>query len=181
MLLTTAVSSSAGVLPPSSLPYQLSYAEWSAKWWQWSLGVSTNYLATDGNIVGNPNICSGSAGSVRFLPGAGFLPGTGGVSIVTNHVSLPAKTPLFFAILSAYDDNTGCPDFTSLTAADLAATNAFNWSFVSETSCTIDGVAVAGLENPATTEYLVDSPPFTYWAGFGRKSMLFQSLQITHG
>jgi hypothetical protein len=163
MLLAVAASSSAtDVIPPSALPYGLSYAEWSAKWWQWALGLNANYVETAQNLVGNPNICGGTASPVRFLPGAGFLPEPGGVAIATNKVYLDAKTPLFFPILAAWDDNSGCPTFTSLTAAELADANAANWSAVSETTCTIDGVAVAGLSNPATTEYLAVSAPFSY-------------------
>jgi hypothetical protein len=41
-------------------------------------------------------------------------------------------------------------------------TNAANWAFVSETTCTVDGVAIPGLSNPATTEYLTVSPAFSY-------------------
>ena len=158
MLLVIAASSSAQeVLPPSSLPYGLSYEEWSAKWWQWSLGQATNHL----ELVGAPGICTGPASRVRFLSGV-YLPVTGGITSKTNHVIIGPDTPLFFPILSVWDDNSACPTFTSLTADDLGATNASLWSAVTVTSCTVDGVAVAGLENPATTEYFVQSPPFSY-------------------
>jgi hypothetical protein len=36
------------------------------------------------------------------------------------------------------------------------------WSGVTETSCAIDGVAVAGLDDPINTIYHVVSPPFSY-------------------
>jgi hypothetical protein len=158
-LLAGAASSSAvEVKSPSLLPYGFSYAEWSAKWWQWSLSQNVNHL----ELVGTANICSGSASPVRFLAGPGFLPTTGGAAAVTNKVTIDAKTPLFFTIISAWDDNSACPTFTSYTAAELADTNAANWTAVSSTTCTIDGVAVAGLENPATTEYLTVSAPFSY-------------------
>ncbi|MGD0812690.1 MAG: hypothetical protein ABSA83_03725 [Verrucomicrobiota bacterium] len=159
LLAITASAPAAEVLPPSSLPYGLSYEEWSAKWWQWSLGQSTNHL----ELVGGPGICSGTAGSVRFLNGV-YLPIIGGVTTGTNHVTVSAGTPLFFTILANYDDNTTCPisSFTTNTADQLAAEVAGEWSYVTATTCTIDGVAVAGLANPATTEYLVLSPPFSY-------------------
>ncbi|MGA3143313.1 MAG: hypothetical protein ABSF10_09775 [Verrucomicrobiota bacterium] len=152
LLLVIAASSSSGqVLPPSSLPYGLSYQEWSAKWWQWNLGQDTNYV----ELVGEPGICTGPASRVLFLAGA---PGS---ITVTNHVIIPAKTPLFFTILSAEADNTGCP-MTSLTADELAAEATGAWSAVTATTCTIDGVAVAGLDNPTNTIYNVVSPPFSY-------------------
>ena len=160
MLLAGAASSSAAeVLPPSSLPYGFSYEEWSAKWWQWSLGQSTNHL----ELVGRPGICEGPASRVRFLEGV-YLPIIGGVTTETNHVTLNAGTPLFFTSLANYDENTTCPlsAFTSFTADELAAEVVGEWSYVTETSCTIDGVAVAGLADPATTEYLAQSPAFSY-------------------
>jgi hypothetical protein len=146
-----ASSSSAQVLPPSSLPYGYSYQEWSAKWWQWNLGQDTNHV----ELVGEPGICTGPASGVRFLAGA---PGS---ITETKHVDIPAGTPLFFAILSAESDNTGCP-MTTLTADELTAQAVGNWSAVTLTTCTIDGVAVAGLEDPTNTIYDVVSPPFSY-------------------
>jgi len=152
MMLAIAASSSSGqVLPPSSLPYGYSYQEWSAKWWQWNLGQNTNHV----ELVGYPGICEGPASRVAFLAGA---PGS---ITVTRHVIILAGTPLFFTILSAEADNTGCP-MTSFTADELAAQAAGNWSFVTATTCSIDGVAVAGLENPTNTIYNVVSPPFSY-------------------
>jgi hypothetical protein len=159
-LMLPAIAASAApaeVLPPSSPPYGLSYAEWSAKYWQWSLGQSTNHI----ELVGETGVCSGPGSRVRFLAAAD-IPGAGGVTIKTNHVVIGPGTPLFLTVLGAYDDNTGCPNFSSLTAAELADTNAANWTLVTETSCTIDGVAVPGLTDPATTEYLTISPPFSY-------------------
>lgn len=153
LLLGLAASSSSGqVLPPSSLPYGYSYQEWSAKWWQWYLGRSTNHV----ELVGEPGLCSGPASRVRFLAGA---PGT---TTETRQVTIPAETPLFFTVLSAWVDNSGCPMFTSFTADELAAQAAGLWSLVSLTTCTIDGVSVPGLSNPATTAYLVQAPPFSY-------------------
>jgi hypothetical protein len=159
LLVMAASSSSGDVLPPSSLPYGFSYEEWSAKWWRWSLGQSTNHL----ELVGCPGICEGPASRVRFLEGV-YLPIIGGVTTETNHVTLDAGTPLFFTILANYADNTACPlsAFTTLTADELAAEVVGEWSYVTTTSCTIDGVAVAGLADPATTEYLAQSPPFSY-------------------
>ena len=157
LLLGIAASSSAQVLPPSSLPYGYSYQEWSAKWWQFNLGQSTNHLES----AGEPGICEGHASRVRFLGGA-FVPSSGGISIETNHVTILPHTPLFFPILNTWVDNTGCPTFTSFTAAELAADLAGAWSAVTVTTCTIDGVPVAGLANPTNTIYLAVSPPFSY-------------------
>jgi hypothetical protein len=88
----------------------------------------------------------------------------GGSHTVTNHIIVPAGTPLFFPVLNLWSDNGNCPlsAFTTFTADQLAAMNAGQWSAVTETSCTIDGVAVAGLDDPINTIYHVVSPPFSY-------------------
>ncbi|HEY3914980.1 MAG TPA: hypothetical protein VGN61_10885 [Verrucomicrobiae bacterium] len=145
------------IIPPSSFPYGLSYEEWSAKWWQWSLSLSTNDL----QIVGVPDICTGAASSVRFLAGV-YIPGAGGLSVENRKITISDQTPLFFPILSVWVDNSGCPSFTSFTADELAAQAAGEWSAVTVTSCTIDGAAVPGLTNPTNSEYLVQAPPFSY-------------------
>ena len=162
LLLAIAASSSSGqVLPPNSHPYGYSYQEWSAKWWQWTLEQSTNHL----ELVGAPNLCTGAGTTVRFLAGI-YIPGSGGISIETRNITIPSGTPLFFPILSVWTDNSGCNGndlaFTSLTASELAEEAASIWTAVTSTTCTIDGVPVAGLSNPATTRYLMAAPPFSY-------------------
>jgi hypothetical protein len=161
MLLGIAVSSSAAepdIIPPSSLPYGYSYAEWSAKFWQWTLGQSTD----DVQYLGNPNICSGSASRVRFL-GPSTIGGDA-IHIATNSFTIPAGTPLFFSIFSLWQDNGNCPlsAFTTFTAAQLAAFDQESWSAVTETSCTIDGIAIEGMDDPTNSVYNVVSTPFSY-------------------
>jgi hypothetical protein len=158
LLLGIATTSALGeVLPPSSLPYGLSYQEWSAKWWQWSLGQSTERM----ELVGGPGICEGPASQVRFLAGAyGF-----GVTAETNHVTIFAGTPLFLTVLGFVADNTACPtnNFTSLTGDQLAAEALSGWSGAANlTTCTIDGVPVAGIADPTNSVYNVVSPAFSY-------------------
>lgn len=158
LLLAGTVSSSwAGVLPPSSLPYGLSYQEWSAKWWRWSLEQSTNHL----EYVGYPGVCEGPGSSVRFLAGV-YIPGSGGISVQTNRVTVSDQNPLFFPILSVWVDNTGCPTFTTNTVDQLVAEAVGDWSVVTVTTCTIDGVAVPGLSDPTNNDFLVQAPPFSY-------------------
>src|SRR5580658_9221722 len=108
LLAIGASSSAAEVLPPSSLPYGLSYEEWSAKWCQWNFGLDTNQV----EFVGWSGTCEGPESQVRFLLGAS------GPITVTRKITINDQTPLFFPVLSATDDNTACPPpFTSYTAA----------------------------------------------------------------
>lgn len=160
ILLAVAGSSlAAEVLPPSSLPYGFSYEEWSAKYWQWSLGQATNKV----EMVGWSGVCEGPASLVRFLNGSD-IPSTGGITIKTNKVAISREVSLFFPILSVYEDNTACPlsDFTSYTGDQLAAAAVGQWSVVTETSCTIDGISVSGIEDPTNSVYDVVSPAFSY-------------------
>jgi hypothetical protein len=105
LLLGIAASSSSGqVLPPSSLPYGYSYQEWSAKFWQYDLGQSTNHL----EALGDPGICIGPASRVRFL-GPNHPGSSGGLAMVTNHITVPEGTPLILSILSLWVDNGNSP------------------------------------------------------------------------
>jgi len=156
LLLGIAASSSSGqVLPPSSLPYGHSYQEWSAKWWQFFYGQSTNKM----EALGSPGICEGPDSRVLFLNGAPTS------TTETKQATILADTPLFLAILAFTADNTACPitSFTSNSADVLAAEAVAGWnSAATLTTCTIDGVAVPGLENPTNTIYNVVSVPFSY-------------------
>jgi hypothetical protein len=155
ILLSIAASSSAQVLPPSSLPYGYSYEEWSAKWWQFYMGQSTNHI----EWVGNPDISRGPASRVRFLNGSPVT------TTETRQVTIPAETPLFFAILGFVADNTACPvtAFTTNGPDIIAAEAAGGWSGAATlTTCTIDGVPVAGMDEPTNTIYNVVSPSFSY-------------------
>ena len=76
-----------------------------------------------------------------------------------------ARTPpLFFPIVGFIADNTACPvsDFGTNTPAELGAELAGAWTSITLTTCTIDGVAVEGLEDPATSIYNIVSPAFSY-------------------
>jgi hypothetical protein len=155
-LLAMAASSSWGqVLPPSSLPYGLSYQEWSAKWWQFYYSQSTDNMSS----LGSPDICAEPASRVVFLGGE---PAS---TTKTNRVTILAGTPLFFSILAVETDNTACPtnSFTTNSADALTSEAIGEWEGAATvTTCTIDGVAVPGLDSPTNTIYNVVSAPFSY-------------------
>src|SRR5438045_3460219 len=74
-----------GVHPPNSKPYGLSYGEWSARWWQWTLQIP---LATNPNFDTTGAHCAeGQSGHVWFL--AGWFPGAHPPS-VTRECTIPA-------------------------------------------------------------------------------------------
>jgi hypothetical protein len=146
--------SAPSVIPPvvENHPYGLTYAGWLAKWWQWSLAFP---VSADPEY-GTADISAGQSGDVWFLP-APLGGGTG-----TRTGTVPAGTALFVPVLTFEADNTGCPTYTTFTAAQLAGLVQGGWSAVTSTSCTIDGVAVAGMDNPTNSVYLVQTQPFSY-------------------
>lgn len=86
------------VLPPNSSFRGHTYAEWSAKWWQWafSLGANENPITTGGAAP----CTNGQTGNVWFLVGVG-----GPTTILCT---VPPGTALFFPII-----NTECSDLES--------------------------------------------------------------------
>lgn len=90
-----------GVLPPESMPYGMSYGEWSALWWNWAMGqpVASNPIADpDGSF------CDvGQSGPVWFLAGA-----FGGSA--TRSCTIPAGKAIFFPVVNVYVNfPCGCP------------------------------------------------------------------------
>ena len=81
-----------GILPPHSRSFGLSYAEWSAKWWQWASGIpfaQNPLFDTTGEFADQEQ-----SGHVWFLAGA-----FGGT--VERTVTVPVGKALFFPILNA--------------------------------------------------------------------------------
>ena len=139
------------ILPPQSAPHDLSYADWAARYWQWSL----SFPATANPAADTASPESNQSGPVWFLPSV-----TGNRS-VTRSMTIPAGTALFFPALSVFWNNADCPQNTTMTEAELLELANGQWdAFASLTTCIIDGVAVNGLDNPQTTPYRVQTHLF---------------------
>lgn len=151
-LLAVAVSPSFGqVLPATAHPYGASYAEWAARYWQRTLS-----LPIDAASYAAP-LSDGQSGQVWLLASPLATPPTS-----TFQFSIPAGKAMLLSPLTFWVDNGNCPSFTDFTVDELRAQTSAEWSQVSETSCTIDGVTVPGLTNPQNSPYLVDSTVFSY-------------------
>jgi hypothetical protein len=147
------------VVPTS--PYGHTYAQWAAKYWQWTL----SFPATADPASDTAAQESGQTGPVWFLAGAHGSALVNGQATVTRQITVPEGTALFLAVLSVLDDNTGCPNYNKplLTPPQLGTDVLDIWNSVaSATFCTIDGVPVSGLANPITSPYLIQTPPFSY-------------------
>jgi hypothetical protein len=135
-----------GVFPPNSHPHGHSYAQWSAKWWQWALGLP---------VAGHPfidspdfDVTEGQTGNVWFL--ASPAPGT-----VQRTCTIPAGKSLFVALLNS--------EWSSLegfaTEAEQRDFAIFFGDHIGGLFCTIDGVPVANLG-----AFRFQSPQFTFSA-----------------
>jgi len=139
------------IMPPQSHPYDLSYAEWAARYWQWSF----SFPAT-----ANPSADTAPPESAQSGP-VWFLASVTGNRSVTRQMTIPSGTSLFFPALSAYWDNSGCPVNTTDSYEVMLANANAAWDFAASlTACAIDGVPVKGLDNPQTTPYRVETDLF---------------------
>src|SRR5439155_9382309 len=90
----------AGVAPPNSSAFGLSYGEWSARWWQWAYSLPVDHHP----LFDTADCSAGQAGRVWFL-GASFAPSIsdGGqiVAIATRDCRVPTGTALFVPVLNA--------------------------------------------------------------------------------
>ena len=97
-----AQNSNPGVIPPQAQAHGMTYAEWTARWWQWffSFTATTNPVAD----------CSvGQLGSVWFLVG---VPGP-----TTINCSVPPGKALFFPVINVECSNVEDPPFFGATEA----------------------------------------------------------------
>src|ERR1017187_2937967 len=151
-----------GIVPPvvETEPYGMTYGEWSAKWWQWTMAFPSTADPASNTAPSD----STQSGKVWFLATAHGSVTVGGSATVTRSLTVPHGKALFFPVLTVIDDNTGCPTYNNplLTADQLAAQAADIFSVVSETTCSVDGVPVPGLDDPQHSLYRVQSPAFTY-------------------
>jgi len=128
-----AAGANPGVLPPGSHAYGNTYAEWSARWWQYVLSfpAATNPLFDTTGAA----CAAGQHGKVFFLVGSFTGP------VVRDECIVPAGVALFFPMINIVDVNTD-----SQTADELRAEIAPIEDGAYDLHAAIDGVAVS---NPA--------------------------------
>jgi hypothetical protein len=131
------------IYPPDSEPYGLTYANWSAKWWQWylSMPVETNPV----NDATGKNCANNQDGPVWFLAG------TSGGKVV-RECEMPSGKAIFFPIINgacnAVQDNVRTEEeFRNCIIPFVDQVN--------HVEATIDGVKLQGLQG-----YRVLSPLF---------------------
>lgn len=135
------------IIPPHSAKAQsrMSYAQWSAVWWQWALSLNAT-----GNPLPDPTGARCGAGQSRGGP-VFFLVGAFGNGAITRDACVvPAGKLLFFPLVNAIDFHTPGDglDTPELTRQDLLK----YFGPITELHAGIDGEAVGNL-NPVTTPY----------------------------
>jgi hypothetical protein len=155
--------SSARVLPPQSMPYGLSYGDWSVRWWQWAYGLP---------VAGHPlfdesgaDCAAGQSGPVWFLGGVFNVSGTA----TRDECTVPAGKALFFPIINVEWDNICPPVDPPLTEAELAATAASWMDLATDLVCELDGRPVQNLSAYRFTAgpFSVHMPTGNIWDFFG--------------
>jgi hypothetical protein len=131
-----------GVYPPDSPPYNLTYGEWSAKWWQWVLSLPQDI---------NPLVDQTGEHCAQAQSGpVWFLAGTFGGS-VERTCTIPEGKAILFPILNSGNVKTD----PSETEEDLRVTTKEAVDNPAILEASIDGVPLHNLQN-----YRAESPLF---------------------
>ncbi|HEX5011620.1 MAG TPA: hypothetical protein VFY71_14600 [Planctomycetota bacterium] len=134
-----------GIFAPGAHPYGHTYAEWSAKYWQWGMG-----LPLEGHpFLDTPDfdVTEGQSGKVWFLSSV--------FGIVERTCTIPADTALFVGMLNVETSSLeGVP-----TEAEQEATSIFFADHILDLACTLDGVPVTNLD-----AFRFLSPQFSFTA-----------------
>jgi hypothetical protein len=132
------------VFRPDSKPYGLTYAEWTAKWWQWaySMPEADNPMIDDTG----KNCANNQSGPVWFLAGTG-----GGA--VTRQCTIPSDKGILIPIINVACDSATDPSLD--TEAELRTCAKTDQDLVIQKEITLDGVNVGNLDS-----YRFQSPLF---------------------
>jgi hypothetical protein len=142
--MTNSSSNNLLVFSQDSKPYGVSYAEWTARWWQWvlSLPVENNPVK---DTTGK-NCAINQSGPVWFLAGT-----VGGV--VERNCTIPAEKAILLPILNHGGTLADAPTIKS--EKDLLSHASTEMDIISNLEVMVDGVKLSGLER-----YRIRSPTF---------------------
>jgi hypothetical protein len=153
LLLAAVLASAAAVaapIVPIGAKYQgKSYSDWHAAWWQWLFSLPVE--GHPGTDTPDFNVTDGQSGHVWFL--------TGPFGTIERHVTIPAGTSLFVALINVEASTLEEPPFYGATAADqLAIANEFA-DYITDLSFTVDDQPVENIG-----DFRVTSPQFSFTA-----------------
>lgn len=150
------------VLAPEEAHYGASYAEWSARWWQWTAELPfTNHPLFDPT---GTEAWRGQIDPVWFLGGIfSYVGGPPVNGFADRTITVPSGIALFFPIINGSWDNQTCvePD-TNLSFTELRDEAAATVEQAADLLCEIDGVVV--LQSPdlaGAVRYRAQAPEFS--------------------
>jgi hypothetical protein len=139
-------TSNLSVFSSDSKPYNFTYGEWTARWWQWGYSVPKNinpaYDDTDKNCA-----------QKQYGP-VWFLAGTYGHS-VERVCTIPAGKAILFPILNSECSFAEFPKLKTLSELRMCAKTIQDQ--VTPLMTSVDGVPILHLQ-----EYRIQSPPFNF-------------------
>jgi hypothetical protein len=140
-------NSNPGVIPPQAAAYGMTYADWSAAWWQWALSLPADqnpFFDEDGSCANGAN---GQDGPVWFLTGVINDSGT-----AVRDCTVPPGKALFFPIV-----NVECSTAEGNGEDEAQLRACLETYRFADVVATVDGLPIQDLEG-----HLVESPLFTF-------------------
>jgi hypothetical protein len=128
---------------PDSKPFGITYAEWTAKWWEWVLSIAK----TENPVVDDTgkNCANNQSGPVWFL--AGTLKGP-----AERSCAIPADKAVLFPVINV---EASVAEGDGTTEEALAARVKFEMDQITDMDVMINGTDVNELK-----QYRIQSPPF---------------------
>jgi len=134
------------VFSSGSKPYNLTYGEWTAKWWQWGYSIPKNINPAYDNT--GKNCAEGQNGPVWFLAGTYGHP-------VERACTIPADKGILFPILNSECSFAEFPKLKTLSELRMCAKTIQDQATTLFAS--VDGLPIRHLQ-----EYRIQSPPFDF-------------------
>ena len=146
------------VIPSHAMPYGMSYADWSAKWWQWVLAIP----AVDSPFLDDSgaNAAVGQSGPVYFLCGT-MEYDWDGVARAERSVTVPHGKAIFLPIING---EMSMPEaWDDMTWDDIVAFCSGYIDLVTVKTLTVDGrtIWIGDSYRVATTPVEADAPTYT--------------------
>jgi hypothetical protein len=155
------------VVPLNSSAYGHTYAQWSARWWQWSYSLPTTHHP----LFDTAGCEAGQTGKVWFLGGTFtlFQQGNDVVGVAERTCDVPAGKALFFPILNAEWDNVCPPNDPPWTVPQLRQAAAASLAGATGMTATIDGHSVSNVGHfrVQSPRFAVTIPAANVWKSFG--------------
>jgi hypothetical protein len=140
------MSSAPTPFPTDTMQYNLTYGEWTARWWQWIVSLPEDRNPSIDET--GENCAEGQSGPVWFLAGT-----FGGLN--TRNCEIPAGRSIMFPVINAECSYAEYPDLH--TESELRSCAVTSNDGVTELMVTIDGQAI---NESQLRSYRLQSPLF---------------------